>query len=218
MGDSVNYHLSQLKKKIKKLQKKNKRLKEDVKFLSKRPPYVFDQQVFDDFMKHVSRPNTGYPTPMGYTVSGYGFMGSSKVQDNVVETFSNIFNSIEETVPFDEKWGGTNESDSHQFIKGELLKLQLGQIVRTTDNLGRRCIMVGTSHGIVMAYERYTGLGLLNSIMVACPVEIWKHSEDFFKKSSVLTSKQLTDYFTKDSNIAMFLGDVPKVNAQDDEA
>ncbi len=68
------------------------------------------------------------------------------------KVFTEAFNSVKKVVPFDTKWmNGTGYFDGVV----HMVKLAVGEMAKSTDEVGRRLIMVGTRFGTVVVFDRY---------------------------------------------------------------
>lgn len=79
---------------------------------------------------------------------------------NAQQTFKRLFDSIPSSTGFDPAWAnGTGYLDGlvhDQSINGELA---IGEIVKLTDDHGRRAIAVKTRYGMAVIFERYSPEG-----------------------------------------------------------
>lgn len=67
--------------------------------------------------------------------------------------FQRIFREIQTEVPFDPSW-----ANGTSYLDGAVdYPLSPGEMVKTTDNYGRRVIMIGTRFGTVVVFDRYQG-------------------------------------------------------------
>ena len=67
--------------------------------------------------------------------------------------FQRVFRETKSEVPFDTSWdNGTG------YLDGAVsYPVSPGEMVKTTDNYGRRVIMIGTRLGTVVVFDRYKG-------------------------------------------------------------
>ena len=67
--------------------------------------------------------------------------------------FQRVFSEIQSEVPFDASWAnGTGYLDD-----AVSYPLPPGEMVKTTDNYGRRVILIGTRFGTVVVFDRFKG-------------------------------------------------------------
>jgi len=68
------------------------------------------------------------------------------------EIFKKCFDSIQNAVPFDHSWkNGTGYFDHAT----NMIELPAGELAKSTDDFGRRIILVGTRFGTVVVFDRY---------------------------------------------------------------
>ncbi len=70
----------------------------------------------------------------------------------VVECFNDMYDSIATDIPFNGKWRWQMSLRGALHDLGNKLKLDDGMIVKSTDDLGRKVIFMGTSMGVVVLY------------------------------------------------------------------
>lgn len=68
------------------------------------------------------------------------------------KVFTEAFKAIRKVVPFDPKWmNGTGYFDGAVYM----VKLANGEMAKSTDEVGRRIIFIGTRFGTVVVFDRY---------------------------------------------------------------
>lgn len=90
------------------------------------------------------------------------------------KTFASLFSKINNTIEFDKNWkNGTGYLDGAVYD----VKLASGERAKTTDDLGRNVIFVGTELGTFVMFERYSHEqdGTRSSVIVANAPRALRH-------------------------------------------
>jgi hypothetical protein len=92
---------------------------------------------------------------------------SAAQEKTALSVFNDLFDSIEEVVPFNPSWkNGTGYLDGG--VKSDsAVGLPKGRRVKFVDDMGRRCVLIGTEHGNIVLFKRYadpeSGVIVINS-------------------------------------------------------
>ena len=88
------------------------------------------------------------------------------------KTFQAMFEKIQTVIPFNAEWNnGTGYFND--IVSQDTVKLENGQMAKSTDTSNRKIVMVGTRFGNVVLFERYSG-GLNDVITSNVPPEVSK--------------------------------------------